>query len=75
MEMSLEQISQKPHDYKVCLECGKLNWYEKENCVGCNHNIFDDNEQLVNDTIIDEYNQYEDLGYTEKEIDTIYIEV
>ena len=75
MEMDLQRISQKPHDYKKCLECGKINWYENDVCIGCHYNIFDDNEYKVNLAIADEYTQYEDLGYTEEEIDNIYIEV
>lgn len=75
MEMNLERINQKPHDYKICLECGKLNWYENENCVGCNHSGFDETERLVNDSITDEYKFYNSEGYTEEEIDNIYIDV
>ena len=75
MEMDLMRISQKPHDYKVCLECGSLNWYENEFCCKCKHPQFSDNEDRVNNTITDYYYEYEDLGYEEDETDNIYIEV
>ena len=75
METDLQRIQQKPNDYKVCLECGSLNFYENEHCVKCEHKIFDDTERLVTDAILDEYTQYEDLGYSEEEADNIYIDV
>jgi ribosomal protein L40E len=75
MEMDLMRISQKPHDYKVCLNCGSLNWYENEFCCKCEHNIFTDNHNKINDTISDYYSEYADLGYSEFETDNIYVEV
>ena len=35
MEHMVSVIVSKPSDYKKCKSCGKVNWYEREECVNC----------------------------------------
>ena len=75
MQMDYMRITQKPTDYKVCEECGHLNWYENEQCCNCDCKEFDSEERLVVLTIEDDYSFYKQEGYTESEIDNMYIDV
>jgi len=46
---SVEAIRGKPHDFKICEECGRINWYEREYCLDCRGQTFneDDNHKVV----------------------------
>lgn len=35
MNHSLNRILDSPHDYKICEECGQINWYESKVCHTC----------------------------------------
>jgi len=39
MEHTYEKILGKPNDYKQCVFCERLNWYENEKCIKCNEDI------------------------------------
>jgi len=30
----------KPEDFKNCTRCGSFNWYERQQCVNCGHELF-----------------------------------
>jgi len=36
----IERIVGKPGDYKVCLNCGYVNWYERVACISCDRRRF-----------------------------------
>lgn len=40
---TVERILGKPNDYKTCLSCGTVNWYENEFCIACHNEIKHDN--------------------------------
>jgi len=40
MHVRVSSILNKPEDYKVCTKCGKINWYERENCISCGSRRF-----------------------------------
>lgn len=35
MYNTIGRIAGKIIDYKICKECGSINWYENESCVNC----------------------------------------
>ena len=75
MTHTLAKIFGKPNDYKLCSECGYLNWYENQYCVQCPSDEFDNKSDHVQMYITDDYKFYESEGYTEEEIDNILLEV
>lgn len=74
MTTELIRVASKPGDYKICINCNKLNWYENEKCCEffCGHEEFD--SELVLQYVDAEYHYYEEEGYSETDIDGIEIE-
>jgi len=35
MHHTIARIVGKPEDYKKCRLCGRVNWYENEQCINC----------------------------------------
>jgi ribosomal protein L40E len=35
MHHTIGYILSKPEDFKICLKCGRINWYENEDCLDC----------------------------------------
>ena len=35
MHNTVGRIAGKITDYKICLHCGYINWYENEECINC----------------------------------------
>jgi len=35
MHVTLGYLASKPEDFKICLDCGRLNWHERESCIDC----------------------------------------
>ena len=71
-------IETKPSDFKVCKKCKCLNWYENEDCVrtDCDGTEFDESEEAVNRWVKEEYEFWqEEEGYTEEEVESLYVEV
>ena len=40
MHHRISAILGKVEDYKICQNCGRINWYENEGCVSCCHEKF-----------------------------------
>jgi hypothetical protein len=40
MKHTIGYILAKPRDFKLCLKCGQINWYENEECVFCGASDF-----------------------------------
>ena len=75
-EVTLDTLVMKPSDFKVCEKCGKINWYENEDCIECGENKFNDSKVAVMKWAKDEYDYWMNVeGYTEEEADNVYIEV
>ncbi|RLJ70704.1 hypothetical protein BCF55_0985 [Hydrogenivirga caldilitoris] len=76
MKVTLDKIASQPSDYKICKECGYINFYENEVCVMCQGDEFDESEESVIRWVDNEY-QYriETEGYTEREADNVVVEV
>lgn len=77
MEAQLMQIQAKPTDYKICRFCGKLNWYENENCIECDtKDNFHKHGLGVSKFIDNEYKFWiNETTMTEEEVDTLKLEV
>lgn len=75
-ERTLDEIRNKKNDYKICEECGEINWYENKYCENCNSEKFNESIGRVNDYIYKEYKFYiETMDFTEKRADTLIKEV
>jgi len=35
MHTTYGYVISKPRDFKICLNCGRINWYENESCINC----------------------------------------
>ena len=35
MHVRISYAIYKLRDFKICLKCGRLNWYENESCIDC----------------------------------------
>ena len=76
MDRTLSVIFGKLGDYKICKTCNTINYYENEKCHNCEKAIFDSSRDAVKKYLDSEYHYYMDeLGYTEKEVDNIYVDV
>jgi uncharacterized OB-fold protein len=40
MRHTLAYVLAKPTDFKICTDCGQLNWYERESCCNCANKEF-----------------------------------
>ena len=40
MHVSIDRIKSNPEDFKVCVECGYINWYENDRCIMCGSRQF-----------------------------------
>ena len=40
MEATLEKIIGKVSDFKICMACKAVNWYENESCINCEKDKF-----------------------------------
>jgi len=40
MHHRISSMLGKISDYKICLHCGRINWYENESCIDCGHDKF-----------------------------------
>jgi hypothetical protein len=50
-EVRLEQIMERPTDFKICKECGRLLFYDRKRCIWCGCEEFDEDF----DTVLDSY--------------------
>lgn len=75
MEVRLDYIFTKPTDFKICSECGAINWYENEACLRCGNDKFSEEEKSVQEAIEKDYEFYREEGYEEEEIDAIVTDV
>ena len=75
MEVSIEKIEGKLSDFKLCKSCGVINWYENEVCHNCGKSKFKEFGKGIKKYIEDERSFYRNEGYTEKEIDNIFVNV
>jgi RNA polymerase subunit RPABC4/transcription elongation factor Spt4 len=76
MERRLVDILQKLNDFKVCKKCGRINWYENENCIECSSDEFDKSREAVRVAIENEYNYWINIEkYTEEEADNVIVDV
>ena len=75
MEVTLSKIYGKLNDFKICVDCFKINWYENEECVNCHRMDFDEDEKKVLEIIEMDYDFYLNHGYKEDEIDEIETEI
>ena len=75
MEQQLANILVKATDYKVCLNCFKINWYENKNCIECNKTKFDNDEKRIISLIESDYDYYKKEGFLENDIDDILMDV
>jgi hypothetical protein len=80
MEHTLSKIALKMTYYKICPACNKINWYENSQCINCLEDL--EEVEIVKDEakwisiITGEYDFWiNQEGYTEEEIDGIYLEV
>lgn len=72
MEKQMGAIIGKPNDYKICPNCGNVNFYEAEKCHFCENDTFNKQGEGVLKEIQNQYSEYiEEDGYTEAEIDLI----
>ena len=76
MTHELGKMVGKPHDYKLCSHCNRINWYENEVCIDCSCSSFKENGSSVEKYIQNEYDFYtQEEGYTEAEADNVLIDV
>ena len=54
MRHSIDRIKSNIYDYKMCKECGMINWYENEECIYCGSNNFNDIGDGIEDFIKEE---------------------
>jgi len=40
MHHRISSMLEKTSDYKICLHCGRINWYENKSCIDCGHDKF-----------------------------------
>lgn len=70
MQHTLAKILGKPSDYRICNNCGCVNWYENETCVNhCVESKLEENDGRVISFVEEEYDFYKEDGYSEVEID------
>ena len=53
MNHTYERIRNKPTDYKLCLSCNNINWYENKICWFCGSSDFGDTEKGIYDSVED----------------------
>ena len=76
MHTLLSVIACKTSDFKVCKECGCINWYENEECHNCGGSKFDESKEAVERWVKFEYEFWiKTEGYTEAEADDVLIDV
>ena len=75
MYATLEKIQRKPSDYKLCLSCKVINWYENIECHNCKSSTFNTDETSVLNYINEDYEFYATEGYDETSIDNIEVEI
>ena len=63
MQAKANAIIAKPNDYKVCVNCSSINWYENQNCHGCGNTKFIANKKKI----FDEVDLYIDIEYDHNE--------
>ena len=56
----ISHILESYYDYKICLECGRVNWYENEDCVDCGSTKF---REATEDDILELINAYKESGH------------
>jgi len=52
MHFTFGYLLAKPQDFKICLRCNRINWYENKECIDCGNPTFreanaEDIEKLV----------------------------
>ena len=40
MKHTIDRILSNPNDYKLCKDCGMINWYENKTCIYCGSGNF-----------------------------------
>ena len=72
MHHTIGYILSKETDFKTCLECGSINWYENTECQNCNAKKFRKLDESDKDFLKQEYKCDEENCecYMECEIDT-----
>ena len=75
MEREYNQIEAKPCDFKICKDCGHINFYEKEQCFYCDNKDFYKEGLNILEVIKQEIDYYKKEGYTEEQAYNIFIDV
>jgi predicted amidophosphoribosyltransferase len=81
MEVRLDQILLKPSDFKICKECGRVLFYDRECCIWCGCEEFDEDRTSVLDFYEKEVKWWknessiEDGEISQQEIDAIKYQV
>lgn len=57
MHHTIGRIAGKTNDYKICLRCGSVNWYENKECHICGNKTFREMTEKDADELL---NSYED---------------
>jgi len=75
MERELSSISGNPNDYKICKNCGVLNFHENESCINCNSTKFKQTGEGVQKYVKEDYEFFKQEGYKENKINNIKLNV
>ncbi|MHB1764963.1 MAG: hypothetical protein ACYCS1_05435 [Gammaproteobacteria bacterium] len=75
MEATLDKISSKINDYKLCSDCGTINFYENEICHSCKRNEFKLIGEGIEDYVNQEYRYYAEQNYSKDESDEIFVNI
>lgn len=59
MLVTIDRLRSSPQDFKLCNECGILNWYENDECWNCKNHTFTDDKV-----------EYEITAYIEDRVST-----
>ena len=60
MHATIDKITSKPSDYKICMACNYVNWYENEMCVICDSTKLSDDEDMVHKKMVELLDDFED---------------
>ncbi len=71
MKHSAEKVASKPSDYLKCGKCGRLNWYENEECIDTDCDGTEDDlvEYETEEKFIEAVEDYVEVFYEEADED------
>ena len=76
MQKILACIIGKPSDFKICIDCSSINWYENEECHECGGKYFEQDDDEVLLWAQEQYDAWiREEGYPEEEVDDIPYDV